>query len=399
MEKLPTVHDFSADDADLSFLPKTRLQLSFTANTPIAEARIKSSAKTPSIADLHRVDDRHFEIDWTQQSAVALEIELVSVDAHLASTPTTVSIGLKTDQPPRVALTYTGVHPRVTAKAKIPLSIQASDDYGIAQVAFSLKIETPRPRQPRPARRPHRPRESLRPDSPNHRSRMQQPHTLDLEPMNLPAGSLVSVTASATDDCYIGPQTTTSRQVTFRIVPADELFRDILLRQQAERARFRKQTDEAAGVRDQLRTIGTPQSAEEAATHHRTIQREVSRIAQSLTETVTEMRLNGLGTDEAFTLMDKTILTPLKNLNDELMTPQKDALDTLQPGDPKTLADAADRQDQIVAQMHDILKQMAQWDSFVDVLNQLNHLIEMQNQAQQGTQELKKKQTDGLFEK
>src|SRR6202021_2240617 len=30
-EKQPTVHDFSADDADLSFLPKTRLQLFFTA--------------------------------------------------------------------------------------------------------------------------------------------------------------------------------------------------------------------------------------------------------------------------------------------------------------------------------------------------------------------------------
>ena len=48
--------------------------------------------------------------------------------------------------------------------------------------------------------------------------------------------------------------------------------------------------------------------------------------------------------------------------------------------------------------MEQILKQMAQWDSFVDVLNQLNEIIRLQNQVQQGTNQLQKKQTEGIFE-
>src|SRR3712207_7195606 len=35
-------------------------------------------------------------------------------------------------------------------------------------------------------------------------------------------------------------------------------------------------------------------------------------------------------------------------------------------------------QEQIVARMNEILKQMSQWDSFVDVINQLNEIIKLQ---------------------
>ena len=41
---------------------------------------------------------------------------------------------------------------------------------------------------------------------------------------------------------------------------------------------------------------------------------------------------------------------------------------------------------------------MAQWDSFIDVLNQLNEIIRLENQVQQGTTELKKRQTQGIFD-
>ena len=46
-----------------------------------------------------------------------------------------------------------------------------------------------------------------------------------------------------------------------------------------------------------------------------------------------------------------------------------------------------------------ILHQMSQWDSFVDVLNQLNEVIKLQDAAEQRTEALKKKQSDELFEK
>jgi hypothetical protein len=49
--------------------------------------------------------------------------------------------------------------------------------------------------------------------------------------------------------------------------------------------------------------------------------------------------------------------------------------------------------------MEAILKQMSQWDSFVDVLNQLNEIIRLQGQAQQQTDQLRKRQTEDIFTK
>src|SRR5439155_3539106 len=101
---------------------------------------------------------------------------------------------------------------------------------------------------------------------------------------------------------------------------------------------------------------------------------------------------------EMYDLMERNILKPLAVLSDDLMTPQRDALDTLSAD--RTKLDAATvRQDQIVAKMEEILKQMAQWDSFVDVLNQLNEIIRMQERVKAGTDELKGKQSDSVFDK
>ena len=110
------------------------------------------------------------------------------------------------------------------------------------------------------------------------------------------------------------------------------------------------------------------------------------------------MRLNALGNADAYQLMEKGVLAPMKALDEQLMTPQRDALESLAPADPAALAAIRDRQDQIISRMQSILQQMAQWDSFIDVLNQLSEIIRLENQVQQGTSQLKKQQTEGVFD-
>ncbi len=240
------------------------------------------------------------------------------------------------------------------------------------------------------------------PASPATELEVQQAHTLELVGMKLPPGSLLTINAVATDACYTGPQTSRSRLVAFRVVPPEELFREILLRQQAERAKFRKQADEARAIRGQFIALGSAGSSaqiSEIARRHRAVQREVASVRNVLSDTVTEMRLNALGTDQAYEMIQTKVITPLTLLGDELLNPQKDALETLSPTDARAIADTADRQDKIVARMEEILKQMSQWDSFVDVLNQLNEIIRLQGQAQQQTIKLEKQQKEGVFEK
>ena len=398
LDKQPTSYAFNGE-SDLSFLPKTHLKLEFTANTAIAEAHLKSASTQPSASDLKQVDPQHFSLDWTHETADNLEIELTSRDARLTSAPTTVSIALKKDQAPSITLGYTGVKLRVTNRATIPLNLVAKDDYGLAQVNLLTRTETPDPVAVGKMITAAVTTPQFGPADPAVETDIQPRYRLELEPLKLVPGSIVTVNASATDACFIGPQTTTSHAVTFRVVAPEELFREILLRQQAERSKFRLQSDEVRSMREAMNLVTTADQVQKLAQRQRAVQHEVNRITTALTESLTEMKLNQLGTDEAYQLMQKQVLNPLQQLNDELLNPQKDALDGLSPTDAAALAGVESRQDDTFNRMTLILHQMSQWDSFVDVLNQLNEVIKLQDQAERKTTELKKKETDSLFEK
>jgi hypothetical protein len=397
-EAKPHTYDFSGEDADLAFLPKTKMELDFSANTDIAQAHIKSAATQPSAGNLMRLDDRHFALRWTQAAPVKLEIELVATGAKLTSTPTSVSIGLKTDQPPRATLAFSGVHARITPAATIPLTAEARDDYGVAEVGLIVGADVSNPDDPRQFAHRESAISLYGPIKPATEMELQLPYAMTVAPLKLAPGNLLTVHAVARDDCYTGAQTSPSRNITFRIVSPEELFREILLRQQSERVKFRRQVDDAHKQVELLATLSSADSVALAGRQHRAAQREIIRITTALAETLTEMQLNALSTPEARELMNKNIIQPLKSLNDALLNPQKDALDALRPSDSSAIAAVQGRQDQIVAREEEILKQMSQWDNFVDVLNQLNEIIKLQTDVKADTEGLKKKQTEGVFD-
>jgi hypothetical protein len=176
-----------------------------------------------------------------------------------------------------------------------------------------------------------------------------------------------------------------------------------LLRQQAERIKFRKMVEEAEKIRDGLRIVATAKEAGELSRRQRAVQREVLRIGAALTDALIEIKLNGLGSPEAYASMEHNVLAPLGALDTELMSPQTKALDTLFPAegqaDAAAVAAVTEREDQMVVRMKGILKAMAQWDSFVDVLNQLDEIIKLETQVRDQSENLRKKDAEGVFEK
>jgi hypothetical protein len=398
-EAKESTYDFSGEDSDLAFLPKTKMELDFTANTAIAEAHIKSATTQPAGADVTRVDDRHFALHWIQSDPVRLEIELQSADAKLTSTPTAISIGLKKDQPPRATLAFSGVHNRITPSATIPLTTDARDDFGVAEVGLTIGTDVTNPEDARQFVHHESAVDLYGPVIPTTETEIQLPYRLAVSPMKLVPGNLLTVHAVATDNCYTGAQKSVSRDVTFRVVSPEELFREILLRQQAERVKFRRQVDDAHNQAELLATLANADAIALAARQHRAAEREINRITTALAETLTEMELNALSTPEARELMNNNIIKPLKALDTELLIPQKDALDALRIDDSGAIAAVQARQAQIIARMVDILKQMSQWDNFVDVLNQLNEIIKLQTDVKTDTEGLKKTQDEGVFDK
>ena len=107
----------------------------------------------------------------------------------------------------------------------------ARDDYGVAKVELASKAEmldADKQVQTSTASAP-----LFGPATkPLSETDVQNRHDFVVATLKLPAGALLSLNATATDDCYGGAQTGASRPVTFRIVAPEELFREILLRQQ-----------------------------------------------------------------------------------------------------------------------------------------------------------------------
>jgi hypothetical protein len=221
---------------------------------------------------------------------------------------------------------------------------------------------------------------------------------LELESRQLQPGRLVSVYASAVDDCYTGEQTAESRKIIFRVVRPEELFREILLRQQQLRARLRKAADQAEDLRDRLPTASIPEDAPELLRTHQLIRREVGHVSRELDESVLEMRLNKLGGEETWALITNNVLKPLARLYEQEMEQQRQALESQVGASPDPFEEIVDRQQVIVDALSRILDNMAQWDSFIDVVNQLNSVITLERGVRQKTEELRKTQTESIFD-
>jgi hypothetical protein len=403
-DRQPQVYDFSGQNAATSFLPKTEIRLDLTANVPIAEARLTGAASHPSSGDLRRIDDRRLTIAWTHEQPVAMELELVGAGTGLTSATIPISIGLKNDNAPRVSIRHSGVRQRVTPQARIPLTVLARDDYGVTRVDVGWRADMDTGEGPPTSLGdvvslvgPTTTQAAT--TQPADQTEIQHAHTLELATLKLSPSALLSLRGMAADACYLGPQKSESSALAFRLVKPEELFREILIRQQGERAQFRKATDEARAVLEKIDTLAAPKDAAALARQHRLIQRETSRIAKSLGDSLTEMKLNALGGPEAYELMEANILAPLRKLHDEPMNQQRATLEALSAAlDDAALAAAASQQAQIVETMEQILKQMAQWDSFVDVLNQLNEIIKVQEQARESTEQLRTRQTESIFD-
>ena len=378
---------FDSESAEPTFLPQTAMRLVVRGSTPLDRITLGDDAS------VKRLDDRSFEASWTHTKAKNFKIELTAAATGLQSPPTPLSVGLLSDTPPRVSLAYSGLRQRITPQATIPLTAQARDDFGVHALKLAAHAEWLDPGDQKKHAKDTA-ADLFGPQHPAVEKDVQLSNTFAVASLSAPVGALVSLSAVADDERYEGAQTGKSKEATFRLVQPEELFREILLRQQGERAKFRKAVDEATAIKNELPAATDPAAL---ARRHRVVAREAARIGTSLAESLTEMRLNALGTQEAQELMQRSVLAPLKELNDGLMVEQRDALDALRPS--ADTAAAAERQGRIVDAMNAVLKQMAQWDSFVDVINQLNEIIRLQEKAKLTTEQLRKKEADSVFDK
>jgi hypothetical protein len=410
-----TAHHFRGEEGTVRLLPQTEAVLELTANVPIAEIAVENADSGPQTFE--RVGDARFVAKWTHVGPVQMRITLTSTEAGLVSHPRPVTIGEQPDRAPRLSLRHSGVRQRITPTATVPLQITARDDFGIRSVG--LQVETPQLGVAEEEEARIADAQSNRdaaegsgedgetasgerlvygPHDPAVQTVVDQNPSVEVGELGLAPGGVMTVQGVADDDCFTGRQRTESRKTVFRIVKPEELFKEILLRQQQLRSRLRTQYEAAIELRDNIRTAALPDDAAALLRTHQLIRREVGQVSTALDASALEMRLNKLGGPETWALIETTVLKPLTRLHDAEMELQRQGLSSLLTDEPETTDEIVARQQSIVDGLKRILDNMAQWDSFIDVVNQLNTVIKLETRVRQQTEALRAKQVESIFD-
>jgi hypothetical protein len=396
-------HAAEGADAQLLFLPDTELTLDLVADVPLAGAELL--AKEGAAPSLKRLDATRYSAGWVMKEAQTFQIGLVGQEGGLSSKPYYLSVGLLIDREPRVSIRSSGVGRRVTPQARIPLALHAADDFGLA--TLSLEMERMVPKEEKPETKTDRVKLDLPAGAPSDTPTVGTlPTDVDLQPTLvlsehlLNPGTLVKLRAQATDNRAQGAQTGSSRWLTFQVVTPEELFYEILMRQRAERAKFGAALESAKAQTEPLAGVPTADAAFALVRKHQVIARQVWQVANRLELTLTEMELNDLGSSQARELLRTKVIDAIRQLHSEPMTRLRVALESVaaDPSANEPLGEARELAQEVVDQMTKILEQMAQWENFVDVLNQLKAIVKMQGGVLEATEEEKKKRTQELFD-
>jgi hypothetical protein len=189
--------------------------------------------------------------------------------------------------------------------------------------------------------------------------------------------------------------------VHLQVVSVDELFYEILIRQRAERAKFLA-TFEAA--EKQTPVLASTPSAEDYLNVLRALHtgsRQLEQVAARIADTLQEMKLNQVGSPKSHRLLQDGVIDPIRELNSGPVAQLRGVLQALGGGGPRAQADvekARRLHGEVVAKMKTILDQMSQWESFVDVVNQVAEVIKIQQKVLKATEDARETRTKEVFD-
>lgn len=392
-------HQIGAADERLVFLPQTKLELLVVGNEPLKT--VEFVAPDQLAQPLEAIDETTFHFAWTMEDARTFELRLVSSASGLTSKPYFLTIGLLIDREPRLTIRSSGVGKRVTPQARIPLTVHAVDDFGVGELGMEMeRTESTSEKSKTANNRWELEKFDADPKQP-------LPLAVDRTPLvklpeySLAPGQSIRLRATAQDRCALEPHTGYSRWLGFQVVTPEELFYEILVRQREQRTKFTAALSVARSQVESLDSLASLDGVPPLVRSHQAVARQVNQVANSLDAILQELALNELGNPAARELLQEKIIKPLHDLHAGPLTRLRGRIDQLSAGDaidPAERLAARQLQQEVVGTMEQILAQMQQWESFVDVINQLRQIIKLQTQLRDGTEQAKKKQTDELFD-
>ncbi len=380
------------------------VHISALASKPIAQARMKLDDKDAAAMN---VDTKSADAPGRRLTGVlkpsggnaaatrTLTFELKDDAGYSNSRPETFILQILPDLPPSVEVKSRGVRNVVCPSARIPLSADAKDDHGLAEVRVVWRTAEPET-DTQPAASPVwqvvEKAIAISPDDPR---RQTSERVLDLLPISPAPGAKLLVRAEAVDTLPAsldGPNTAGSAELSFEIIPREKLLAQLIGMQKEARmelfqamgqqsfaqGRCTSAADDLAG--GEIRPNVLSRLAD-AAARQRQVMNESTKVADSMAAVATEMEFNRLGKAEEHADLRNNVVAPLRKLTGQMRSVAADLDAARDAKDAATLAgDAravAAKQQDIYAAMESILANMRKLEDRLELARHLEGLLKM----------------------
>jgi hypothetical protein len=394
-------------------LKGSSLKLSGTANKPLSEATLIIEGKKHPLV-LAQETDFSGQVAAKDLLAGQYVIDLHDTEKLTSRRPTAFGLRIRTDREPRVRTKLIGVSGMVVPRARIPLNVRISDDYGVTSVEVKylwrddVAQTTNEGKLPLPAAK-----ELLK------KAEFGFDDVLDLEPLKIPTGTSLNFHIAALDnDDVSGPNLGKSSDFLLRVVTEEELRTDLLRREKEQRQEFERLLKNEEDLLTDCKALqaGITSAASlsqeqkdllmQFQRRQKVIGTNVAAIAERLSGIVIEV-LNNRIEDPAGKLekrLKEDIIRPMGEIAElgvpsavtELDKARRLSTEVAPRGE--ALQAAVSREQEIVDQMREVLRHLVKSEGYQEAVNLLYEIQKSQQDVFDKTVKEKQDRIKGIIE-
>ena len=355
-------------------------------------------------------------------TATTLRVVPVDTEGISAQSAYRYFLGVVLDQPPELKLTLQGIGTAVTPIAKLPIKVNAVDDYGIRQLSVSVSPVADAPPSHVASEEPQLDRRGNATTELDLRELQVAGQLMELKP-----GTAINVFGEASDRYNLGePHLTRSEVFRLQVVTADKLLSLMERRELALRSRLEQTIDETRSLRESLELLrrrgseATQDEAPDPAQQTRDQQlyrlraqqcglqasktsEELSGIATSLDDLLEEMINNRVDSVDRRERIGTGVRDPLRRIIAEPLRQLQVQIKDIETSiaEPKLAADkasiAVQTTEEVLLQLTEVLERMLDLESYNEILDMVRQLIDDQQELLDETKQERKKRVLDLF--
>jgi hypothetical protein len=390
----PFAHDLTTGDPEMLIGGYIALRGRSTKPLEKAELILGEGSDGALLADRGE-DDRSFRVRFAPEKTVLVGVRLRDTDG--LSNPSLAPrflVRVLPDGAPRVRLQKAGIGNMVVQGAVFPYRVRIRDDVK----AVDGRLEVRKSAGERVVTEPQvvpLPEEELGSHDIEIRSE------IEIASLGADPGTFLAFTAFALDNAHPEPQEGKSDPVTVKVVTLDELFQDLLRRQQEQRSLFEELIQRERRLRDRFRDMrDSPPSApaetraglESQAQEQREIARRVRAIERALSQIFDEMLYNRIYEATRINELRRKVVRAMQQLRKRTMGDHARDLDdharrareiTLQGDDGATIDSSYGR---VIKAMEAVAAQMVRVEGFTEIVERMRGILKHQTSVKKATE-------------